>query len=249
MLSREQRSFYEDNGYAVVRGLLSRQEAGVFRAEAHSLIDRLSRAQTNVEATWDIARAMVGVVTKTQPFHRHNVEFFSVAFTKLIVDDRLTSVAANVLKTPNVQLHQTKLFIKAPEKGSPFPMHQDHPYFPHRDHSMIAANLHFDDAPEEKGCLRVVPGSHKLGPLEHRSAGNWHLPFETYPLEWAVSLPAKAGDAVFFSYLTVHGSGVNVSDETRTTLLVQMRDAADQPLDEVGGEPGQELMLCGTADM
>jgi ectoine hydroxylase-related dioxygenase (phytanoyl-CoA dioxygenase family) len=62
-------------------------------------------------------------------------------------------------------------------------------------------------------------------------------------------LPAKAGDAVFFSYLTVHGSGVNVSDETRTTLLVQMRDAADQPLDEVGGEPGQELMLCGTADM
>jgi ectoine hydroxylase-related dioxygenase (phytanoyl-CoA dioxygenase family) len=60
-------------------------------------------------------------------------------------------------------------------------------------------------------------------------------------------LPAKAGDVVFFSYLTIHGSGVNVSDEARTTLLVQMRDAADQPLDEVGGEPGQGLMLRGTS--
>jgi phytanoyl-CoA hydroxylase len=247
MLSQEQRSFYDDNGYVVVRGLLSRQEAGVYRAEAHSLIDRLSRAQTNVEATWDSARAMVGVATKTQLFHRHNVEFFSAAFTKLIVDDRLTSVAADVMKTPNVQLHHTKLFIKPPEKGSPFPMHQDHPFFPHQDHSMIAAIIHFDDAPEERGCLRVVPGSHKFGPLEHQSAGNWHLPFETYPLESAVSLPAQAGDVLFFSYLTIHGSGVNVSGEARTTLLVQMRDAADEPLDAAGAEPGQGLMLRGTA--
>jgi hypothetical protein len=52
---------------------------------------------------------------------------------------------------------------------------------------------------------------------------------------------------LFFSYLTIHGSGVNVSDEARTTLLVQMRDGADQPLDEVGGEPGQGLMLRGTS--
>jgi ectoine hydroxylase-related dioxygenase (phytanoyl-CoA dioxygenase family) len=46
-------------------------------------------------------------------------------------------------------------------------MHQDEPYFPHDNHSMIAAIIHFDDAPLEKGCVRVVPGSHKLGPLQH----------------------------------------------------------------------------------
>ena len=41
-------------------------------------------------------------------------------------------------------------------------------------------------------------------------------------------MPAEAGDALFFSYLTVHGSGVNVSAEARTTWLVQYRDPADR---------------------
>lgn len=246
MLTPQQQTFYEDNGYILIRGLFTREEAGQYRDEAHALIDRLSRAQ-NVEATWDSAREMVGVATKTHLFHRHNAEFFSAAFTRLIVDERFTGVAADVMKTPNVELHHTKLFIKPPEKGSPFPMHQDHPFFPHRRHSMIAAIIHFDDAPAEKGCLRVVPGSHKRGPIEHQSSGNWHLPFDQYPLESAVICPAQAGDALFFSYLTIHGSGVNVSSEARTTLLVQMRDPVDEPTDQSGGEPGQGLMLRGVS--
>ena len=91
------------------------------------------------------------------------------------------------------------MFIKPPEKGSPFPMHQDAPFFPHVNHSMIAAIVHFDDAPLEKGCLRVVPGSHKLGMLPHIGEGAWHLSPDEYPVTDALPLEAKAGDAVFFS--------------------------------------------------
>jgi len=68
---------------------------------------------------------------------------------------------------------------------------------------------------------------------------------EQYPLEAAVALPAKAGDVLFFSYLTVHGSSVNVSDEARTTLLVQMRDPADQPTVKTHESRGQGMMLRG----
>ncbi len=245
-LTQEQKENYRDNGFIIVRGLLSKEEARAYREEAHALMGRLSAAQVNLEATWGSARSMAGGA-QTQLLHRHNVEFFSAAFHRLLVDERLTGVAADVMGTPNVQLHHSKLFIKPPEKGSPFPMHQDHPYFPHRQHSMIATIIHFDDAPEEKGCVAVVPGSHKLGPIEHDSAGGWHLPFEQYPLSSALPCPAEAGDALFFSYLTIHGSGVNVSQEARTTLLVQMRDPADSPVDEGGGEPGQGLMLRGIA--
>jgi len=49
----------------------------------------------------------------------------------------------------------------------PFPMHQDYPYFLHARHTMMPAVFHFDGTPEEKRCLRVVPGSHRLGPLKH----------------------------------------------------------------------------------
>jgi ectoine hydroxylase-related dioxygenase (phytanoyl-CoA dioxygenase family) len=110
---------------------------------------------------------------------------------------------------------------------------------------MIAAILHFDDAPLEKGCVRVVPGSHKLGPLEHNPEGAYHLPFEQYPIEDAVACPAQAGDVLFFSYLTIHGSGINVSNEARTTLLVQMRDPSDPPSVKTHESRGQGMMLRG----
>ncbi len=244
MLTPEQLAFYQDNGYILVKGLLTREEAAVLRQECHALADRLS-ALRNIDATWASAREAVAEAKQTQILHSHDVQFYSAAFSRLIVDERLTAVASDVIGSPNVQLHHTKMFIKPPEKGSPFPMHQDHPFFPHERHSMIAAICHFDDAPIEKGCVRVVPGSHKQGPLEHLESGSWHLPLEQYPIESAVPCPAEAGDVLFFSYLTVHGSGINVSSEARTTVLIQMRDPADLPSVQTHLSRGQGMILRG----
>jgi phytanoyl-CoA hydroxylase len=243
MLESDQLAFYHDNGYLLVKGLLSRAEAYGLRAEAHAIIERLS-AIKSMEATWGSAKE-VALGQATSLLHCHNVQYFSAAFSRYIVDERLTGIAAQLIGSPNVQLHHNKVFIKPPEKGSPFPMHQDHPFFPHERHSMIAAVLHMDDAPLEKGCIRVVPGSHKLGPVEHHPAGGWHLPLEQYPLDSAVACPAEAGDVLFFSYLTIHGSGINESSEARTTILVQMRDPEDRQLSD-SGERGTGMILHGT---
>lgn len=240
MLTEEQNNFYAENGYVLVPGLLTPEEAAMYRKETHDLATRLS-AQRSIDATWGSAPTMG---QKTSLLHCHDVQFQSAAFARLIVDQRLTGVAADIIG-PNVQLHHTKMFIKPPEKGSPFPMHQDAPFFPHDRHSMIAVIVHFDDAPLEKGCLRVIPGSHKLGMLPHLPEGSWHLDPAEYSVEDAVPLPAKAGDAVFFSYLTIHGSGLNTSDEARTTLLVQMRDPSDPPTIRTHESRGQGMMLAG----
>jgi hypothetical protein len=50
---------------------------------------------------------------------------------------------------------------------------------------------------------------------------------------------------LFFSYLTIHGSGVNVSNEARTTVLVQMRDPLDPPTLKTHLSRGQGMMLRG----
>ncbi len=244
MLSPDQVAFYREHGYVLVKGLLSTEEAAAYRQECHALITRLQTIR-DVDATWGSARKLSTAAVQTRLLHCHDVQFYAAAFARLIVDDRLTSAAAALIGGPNVQLHHTKMFIKPPEKGSPFPMHQDQPYFPHDRHSMIAAICHFDDAPLEKGCVRVVPGSHKLGPLPHDREGGWHLPLDRYPLEDAVPCPAKAGDVLFFSYLTIHGSGINVSAEARTTVLVQMRDPLDPPSIRTHESRGQGMMLRG----
>lgn len=244
MIDDSQLAFYRENGYLLVKGLIGKDEARAYRDEGHALIERLNRPDN--DPTWGSARAMGGMATATRLKHCHDAQFYSAAFSRLIVDPRFTDVAAAVMGTENVQLHHTKMFIKPPEKGSPFPMHQDAPYFPHTKGTMGAAIFHFDDAPQEKGCVRVVPGSYRRGLLEHDSEGGWHLPYSEWPLEKAVPCEAEAGDVLFFSYFTVHGSGVNVSDEARTTLLVQYRDPEDKPTELVHTESrGQGMILRG----
>ena len=233
-LTADQVKFYEANGYVHVPGLLTREEAAFYRAEVHSVAER----QGETDATWASVKTGGTKIT-----HCHDVHFRSAAFTKLLVDPRLTSIAQDLIG-PNVQLHHNKMFIKPPERGSPFPMHQDFPYFPHERHSMIAVIIHFDDAPEEKGCLRVYPGTHKLGPLPAMGEDH-HVSEDEYPIAGATPIPANAGDAIFLSYLLVHGSGVNVSDEPRTTLLIQMRDPEDCPLNDRHASRGQGMMLAG----
>jgi ectoine hydroxylase-related dioxygenase (phytanoyl-CoA dioxygenase family) len=233
-LTAEDQAFYREQGYVHIKGLFSAEEAAMYRAEVHAIAER----QGSNDATW---LSVQGGGTRIT--HCHDVQFRSAAFTRLLVDPRLTAIAQDIIG-PNVQLHHNKMFIKPPERGSPFPMHQDYPYFPHERHSMIAVILHFDDASEEKGCLRVYPGTHKLGPLE-AVGDDHHLPEDKYPIAGATAIPAKAGDAIFLSYLLVHGSGVNVSDEPRTTLLIQMRDPEDVPLNDRHTSRGQGMMLAG----
>ena len=241
MLTAEQKDFFQTNGFILVKGVLTPEEAELYRHECHTLSDRLLKQRGPDDPTW----ASAGTRGVTKLSHCHDVQFQSGKLAQLLLDNRITSCAADCIGSPNVQLHHSKMFIKPAEVGSPFPMHQDAPYFPHDNHSMIAAIVHFDDAPLEKGCLRVVPGSHKLGVLPHLGDGGWHLDPDEYPVSSAVPCPAEAGDILFFSYLTIHGSGLNTSQDARTTLLIQMRDPSDHPTIKTHESRGQGMMLRG----
>lgn len=235
-LTEEQRDFYSANGFIHISAMFTVEECAQFRSDIHALAERLG----NPDATWASVKNADTTIT-----HCHDVQFEIAAITRLLTDPRFTGVAQDIIG-PNVQLHHTKMFIKPPENGSPFPMHQDYHYFPHVENSMTAAIMHFDDAPIEKGCLRVVPGSHRLGPIEPVGEDR-HLP--GYEIDDATPIPAKAGDVIFFNYLLIHGSGLNLANEARTTLLVQMRDPQDRALVDRHLSRGQGMMLAGIDPM
>ena len=244
-LNDSQIAFYRDKGYLLVEGIFATAETALFRQEAHDLIERVNATpehEPSYIGGWESAAKVTDRPRELR--HCHNVQFYSATFSRLICNPRLTDRVADLMG-PNVQLHHTKLFVKPPETGAPFPMHQDVPYFPHEKHTMMAAIIHFDDAPLDRGCVRSVPGSHKLGWLDHLTDGGNHLSVDDYPVDDATPCPARAGDVLFFSYLTIHGSHLNTSSEARTTLLVQMRDPADRPTAQVHLSRGQGMMLRG----
>lgn len=243
--------FYRENGYLVVKGLFSPAEIAELQQETAALLDRARQAGRETEATWQGTwREQAGIGNAAQTLTKvdsiHNVQNHSAFFTRLLVHPKLLEVAAELLG-PNIQLHHTKLHAKPPAIGSPFPLHQDYPYFPHENDRILAAVVHIDAANVENGCLCLVPGSHKEGPLPISDGGNGgqYLSLEDWPLEKAIPVEAEAGDVVFFSYLMVHGSYINRSDRDRRIVLLQLRAAENKPLDNQHRSPGQGTMLLG----
>ena len=126
MLTQAQVDFFREHGYLLVSGMFTPAEAAAFRTEAHAVIERLRRI-SEVDATWTSARAVTA--TKTSLLHCHNVQFHSALLTRLMTDERLTDAAAQIIGSPNVQLHHNKLFIKPPKRARPFPCTRISPSF------------------------------------------------------------------------------------------------------------------------
>ncbi len=226
ILTDAQIEHYRREGYILTGGIFAPAEIDELEGELDGVVARRQRNAADMDATW--AGDWKTGQPPTQLLHTHDVQAYAAAFGRMLLHERFTGALADLVG-PNVALHHTKAFIKPPEKGSAFPMHQDYPYFPHTLGTMMAAIVHLTDATEEMGCVRVYPGTHKLGPLPVIDPRQPYCDPATYPIENATACPASRGDVLFFNYLLVHGSGINRSPHMRKTVLVQVRDPADTP--------------------
>jgi ectoine hydroxylase-related dioxygenase (phytanoyl-CoA dioxygenase family) len=178
--------------------------------------------------------------------HIHELHHYSAAWLRAITKPGLAEAIGELLPSDSVEVHHSTLHAKAPEAGTPFPMHQDDPFYPHADGRYIDALIHVDNADEVSGCLKFLAGSHKLGRLKHIRGPEIepYLPTDKYRLADAVSVPAMSGDVVLFHLWTVHGSALNRSGRWRRLVRVGFRDPANvQEAGQAFGRPG--LMVKG----
>ncbi|MCG9128864.1 phytanoyl-CoA dioxygenase family protein [Candidatus Poribacteria bacterium] len=225
--------FFDENGYYFAKGVYSNDEIKTMEHDFDRVVDQLLKSDENVNARWGgrMMDALDG--GESVIIHTHNIQSFSGVWMKAFQQDNFLDVTEAIVG-PDIMLHHSKLFCKPPEKGSPFPMHQDWQYFPSVKDSMMAAIIYVSEATDEMGCVRVYPGSHKelgrTGGMMGR--GDNEEITEKYPIEKATVLEAEPGDVLFFSYFTLHGSMPNRSNKTRKSVLVQMLSGDDQIEDE-----------------
>ena len=220
------KQFWDENGYFHAKGVFNAEEIALLNGDFDRIVSQLSQSGENVNARWsggEMARLDGG---NSVIFHTHQVQSYSSVWMKTLLHARFLDVVEQLIG-PDIILHHTKLFQKPAENGSPFPMHQDTPYFPSHLDTMMAGVIFVSDATDEMGCLRVYPGSHKLGHLPDVNNYLTEEDNQKYPIENATIVEAKAGDVVFFNYQTLHGSMPNRSNRVRKTVLVQMHAGAD----------------------
>jgi ectoine hydroxylase-related dioxygenase (phytanoyl-CoA dioxygenase family) len=122
----------------------------------------------------------------------------------------------------------SKLMQKEPRVGGAWEWHQDYGYwyknqfmFPDQ---LISVMVALTEANKQNGCLQIIPGSHKLGRVNHGFAGEQvgadmvmvENALKTMPLLYCELEP---GDTLIFHSNLLHRSEANLSDRPRWSII------------------------------
>lgn len=211
-LPAEKIDFYRRNGFVHIRGVISREEAELFRKAALSVAEKL---QPRVPG-----RAVFDQFV--------NVWRVDETMRKLTFHPNVAAIAQKLAGVP-LRLWHDQILIKRPHNRAPTEFHQDQPYWPHANSfHPISAWIALCDVPVERGCMTFIPGSHRYTDLPAQDLTDPRSLFSLCPeLEWEprVTIPLRAGDCTFHHGRCVHRANANETDEDRVAHVIIFMDA------------------------
>lgn len=118
-----------------------------------------------------------------------------------------------------VRLIQDMAMLKPPHVGTEKPWHQDMAYFSWGPpEKVIGVWIALDPATAANGCMHVLPGTHREGPVTHIHDWDCHIPDARVEVARDVIVPLAPGGALFFSSLLHHGTPPNTGPDRRWAL-------------------------------
>ena len=219
---------FNKNGFIIKKDLFKLKDLDVYVNEFDKIVSQLKKSNEDINARWGSGLTSDIEADDSLVIHTHNVQNYSSLMLEMIQNKEFLDVVEKIIG-PDIVLHHTKLFEKAPKNGAAFPLHQDWSYFPTDHNSMIAAVIHLSDSNEEMGCVRIIPGSHNLGKVEDSDGHKYNSEIhDKYNLDAAIPIIASPGDVLFFHCCSLHGSMANTSSKSRKTILVQLYSGKDK---------------------
>ena len=230
-LSAEQRAFFEDNGYLMVKGALPSEVVG----EIDAAIDEVHAREPAVGKLHDDGK-----------FELRNCIVHHEAFFRLLDWPATAPLAWGILNW-NIQLNTSHLIVlpsgpePAPDEQRRLGLHRDggtsygEMQEPHPRILLKIAYAISDQSDPACGATVIVPGSNRL-------SGRPAVDPETGWPHGAVSMNVNAGDAFIFEQRTWHAIGRNWSGSPRKTIFVGYAYRWVKPMDYV--VMPEELLAC-----
>ena len=128
---------------------------------------------------------------------------------------------------PDILLYNVTYIVKEPGAAAFVSWHQDLTYWGLSHDDQVSMWLALSPATEVSGCMRMVPGSHVHGRLEHELDGaDDNVLFRGQTVHGvsendAVMCPLQPGQASFHHGWTLHASMPNHSNDRRIGLNIQ----------------------------
>ncbi|MBN9657006.1 MAG: phytanoyl-CoA dioxygenase family protein [Acidobacteria bacterium] len=226
-LTASQVSEYHEKGYVLARGMFSEAEI--------DLLGRAAREDRELDARSFGRNDGEGHVVRLSLWnHPGDALYGMFARCSSIVD------SAEKLLNDEVYHYHSKMIMKDARVGGAWAWHQDYGYWYQNgvlSPDLCSASIAVDRATRENGCLQVVPGSHKLGRIDHLLTGEQagadrervDAILQRFPL---VHVEMERGDVLFFHSNLLHRSDENRSEHPRWSMICCYNAAKNDPYKE-----------------
>lgn len=206
-LSREQLQQYERDGIVFPISVFSADEVSYFRAGLDAVVGNSGD----------------GSLKRLDSLHL----FFDWA-QRLVTDETLLNAVEDVLGS-DILVYGTLVFYKPPRDSSYASWHQDSFYSGLHLSPSTSAWIALTASHKDNGCMRAVPGSHALGPLDHDNVRDdpnllnrrGERVVMTVDESRALDVVLQPGEMSLHQSTIVHGSNPNASDEPRIGFIVR----------------------------
>ncbi len=199
-------SDYQRQGYAIARGVIDPALVEEARAHIAWLLQRHPGTRPEQLRT---------NLLNDDPFWLHLVE-----------DRRLLAIAERFIG-PDIALFGSQYIAKPPRDGQAVLWHQDGSYWPLEPRVATSLWLALDDSLPENGCMRVIPGSHRLqlhAQSEQRQVANVlssGMDQSVVDESLAADVMLAPGDVSIHHPHLIHGSLGNASARWRRALTIR----------------------------
>jgi ectoine hydroxylase-related dioxygenase (phytanoyl-CoA dioxygenase family) len=233
-ITPEQWKHYQAHGYIIVRDLFAPDDVREMVAECDAIhrgdYGELFTGSAQLEPEFAEAAKQNPELAKLARKFSAVVER-SAIFRKYLLKEKLVSILRDILG-PDILLFRDILMMKPAKVGSKMPWHQDSNYWPIRPTDLCSVWTALDEATIENGCMRVVPGSHKLDLIESKQKGSPFLLDEQIAADQIVDVPLKPGSSLFFHSRLLHGSEPNRSDKSRRAFITSFMSARSTQINQ-----------------
>jgi phytanoyl-CoA hydroxylase len=163
-----------------------------------------------------------GVTRREAIWQLLNLERHDDVFARLANKPLIRQIIEGLLDRP-VKQWGSQVIAKPAHHGGEVPWHQDTSYW--GQEKRLTCWLAIDDATPFNGCMRMIPGSHRLGqvkftPTQIEGAPCQLLQTDGISEDTQIYVPVRAGCASFHHPMTLHASSRNTTPHSRRAIAI-----------------------------